>query len=428
MEPLWKPGVTGPQRAARAVAGLVCVAYAILLANSAFLQIRSAVFHPEPGDVSAYFAAVQARNAHADFYDVKTLTQIGTEREVPGGVRAFLYPPVFVQAISPFTGQSFLHFRIAWILLSTLALFLLFLVTVTLVSEELACGWGYVACASALIFAPFSPIERELFYGQTSILVAALAYLALWSARRRRDVLAAAAVVAGAFVKIYPLALLAVFVLRKRFAICAYAGLGLAFVIAGSIAVGGASDWVRFAALVRHVTSWVPFTLDAPNYSIQAFVQTVALVAAVSLSPGVIVTVSRAAWLASVAAYAVWMGPRLRDCRSLLLLSQVALAFAMLASNVLWNHIFVLLLPGFVYAACWVVLRGAPGKEFWLLVAAFGMVALPDYTTHVGLLTRTPFYLFKPLKLYGLVAYLGLCSRLITAQVSAQRAGHVSSR
>lgn len=413
MEPRLNLASMSSGAATRMVTGLVCFAYALLLANSAYLQIRSAVLHPEPGDASAYFAAVEAHRTQSDFYDPATLTRIGVEEKLPGGVRAFVYPPVFVQVLSVFGGGSFAHFRVAWILLSAAALYLLFLVTVALVAAESERDSSYVALVSFLLFVPFSPIERELFYGQTSILMAALLYLALWSAGRRRDGLAAAAVTAGTFVKLYPLALVPVFLLRRRLAVCAYIVAGLAAVVAASVLIGGGSDWMHFVSVLRDLSRWVPFTLDAPNYSIQAFIQTVAATLAISPSPTLVVVVSRVAWVAFVAIYLAIMGRRIRSCESMLLVSQVVIVFAMLASNVLWNHLFVVLLPGFVYAGCATTFRAKPGREVWLLVAAFALIAAPDYTTHVGFLARAPFYLVKPLKFYGLLAYLGLCSLLI---------------
>jgi hypothetical protein len=95
--------------------------------------------------------------------------------------------------------------------------------------------WSLVA-AGTLVLISFRPFADTIAYGQIDLTLLLLLVLALWALRNERDLLAGMLVALGTLLKIYPILLLAFFVVKLRWR--ALAGFALAMLICNGLAIG----------------------------------------------------------------------------------------------------------------------------------------------------------------------------------------------
>jgi len=392
----------------------------LLVLNSLFLQVRSAIYYDDTTDLSASYAAAQLKSVQNDgVYSLERLQQQAAG-QVHGRVRPYLYPPWFAEALSVFAGTDYVTFRIGWSLFSHLCLAALFLVTLALV-KQLA---GRLTVTDSLLciagFALFAPIERELFYGQVSLLLAVLIYLAVALYPARRDTLSGALVEAAAMFKVYPVLLLAFFLANRRYLALAGCGIFITIVTGLSVYNFGTADWSEFfhlhagGALLEQAYSRSPAQfMSVPNHgpSHLIYLHGIALHRPVD------------------AASALWLGRLLVVAAGLLFLWYLrstlwpqrhtfealvtVLAWMLLISPVLWNHVFVFLLPALILLLARALQADSPGPDLWLLLAAAVTLALADYSTNISQFNHSALVLLKPLKLYGLLSLLLYVARRI---------------
>jgi hypothetical protein len=147
----------------------------------------------------------------------------------------FKVPPFYGMLFTPFVFQDgerilLFHRAINTLLISAIGLAWLRLWGVRLVS---AMGAG------VLILLNFRPIADTLAFGQIDLALLLLLILALWALRDERDLAAGILVALGTLFKIYPLILLAFFVIKRRWRALAGFALGMLLFNTLSVAVMG---------------------------------------------------------------------------------------------------------------------------------------------------------------------------------------------
>jgi hypothetical protein len=147
----------------------------------------------------------------------------------------FKVPPFYGMLFTPFVFQDgerilFFHRVINTLLIGAIGLTWLRLWGLRLVS---AMGAG------VLILLNFRPIADTLAFGQIDLALLLLLILALWALRDERDLAAGILVALGTLFKIYPLILLAFFVIKRRWRALAGFALGMLVFNAISVAVMG---------------------------------------------------------------------------------------------------------------------------------------------------------------------------------------------
>jgi hypothetical protein len=147
----------------------------------------------------------------------------------------FKVPPFYGMLFTPFVFQDgerilFFHRVINTLLIGAIGLTWLRMWGLRLVSA---------AGAGVLILLNFRPIADTLAFGQIDLALLLLLILALWALRDERDLVAGILVALGTLFKIYPLILLAFFVIKRRWRTLAGFAVGMLVFNALSIAVMG---------------------------------------------------------------------------------------------------------------------------------------------------------------------------------------------
>jgi Glycosyltransferase family 87 len=143
----------------------------------------------------------------------------------------FKVPPFYGMLFAPFVFQDgerilFFHRVINTLLIGAIALAWLRTWGVRLFSA---------AGAGVLILLNFRPIADTLAFGQIDLALLLLLILALWALRDKRDVAAGIMLALGTLFKIYPVILLAFFVIKQRWR--ALAGFALGMLVFNAIAI-----------------------------------------------------------------------------------------------------------------------------------------------------------------------------------------------
>ena len=147
----------------------------------------------------------------------------------------FKVPPFYGMLFVPFVFQDgerilFFHRVINTLLIGAIGMVWLRMWGLRLVS---AAGVG------VLILLNFRPIADTLAFGQIDLALLLLLVLALWALREERDLAAGILVALGTLFKIYPIILLAFFVIKRRWRALAGFALGMLVFNALSVAVMG---------------------------------------------------------------------------------------------------------------------------------------------------------------------------------------------
>ena len=161
-----------------------------------------------------------------------------------GGIRHANYPAFFILLFEPLTRLGLQRANLVWCCLN-----LVFL----LGSLELLWGearramrpWNYVVWALALLY---RPVSSNFYLGQVSVLLLFLLVAALRCSEHRRDIAAGCLIGLAGLVKVFPLAVLAVFLLARRWRVVIsamgviFAGLSLT---AATLGVGPTLGFVQ---------------------------------------------------------------------------------------------------------------------------------------------------------------------------------------
>jgi hypothetical protein len=393
----------------------IWVAFIVWMANGLFLEIRGARLHPERTDISAYFTAFSVKAERGEgIHDRNLLEDVAKREKIPGGTRPYFYPPPFAEALSVFHGISYSNFRILWIVFSYILLAALFWICVELSTDGERENRIVALLVSFGVFVAFSPIEREIFYGQATILSAVLMSGSILLERRGKSV--AAGVVAGiaGLIKVYPVVLLGVYILARRWRVLASAVIAILMVTAISVATFGSHDWYEFvrvhasegASANRIYTDPARSYLEAPNYSLMQVLYFSIKSLGLRIAPHLIAFSSRIILVMAGLMYFILFRKELTRPGNMLLLLHVILIFFLPSSVIFWNHIFIFLLPGIILIGTKLMEHPNYRSDlfaFWL--AGVALMAVADYGTNLSMLNEPPFLLLKPVKFYGLALH-----------------------
>jgi hypothetical protein len=398
----------------RALLVSVWVAFVIWCMNGLFLDIRNAVTHPEATDLSAYVAAARVkRDQGQGIHDVDKLHAAGRLAGVTGEARPYLYPPPFAEALVGTAGVPFLTLRVAWTALTYLAVIALFALVIHIAQSR-----GASALTSALlafgVFVSYSPIQREIFYGQATLFCVTLTAAALLLDLRGRAVVAGAAAGLATIIKIYPGVLFVGFALKGRWVSIAAGIVVMALIAAVSLASYGSADWFSFFSVhtAKGASAAVMYAdpsrrfLGDPNYSLIHVLYLWTRAAGIAAPPNVLSKIAHGFLGLGCVAFLWCFRHRLRESGSLVLWCHAVLLFFLPSSVVFWNHIFVFYLPGIVLTgAALLAARDVPAGLWMVWIAGVALMGLVDYAPNIDFLNRPPLLIFKPLKFYGLAMH-----------------------
>ena len=312
-------------------------------------------------------------------------------------------------------GVSFLTVRIAWAVLTYLAVIALFALIIGIAQSR-----GAGALTSALltfgVFVSYSPIQREIFYGQATLFCMTLTAAAFVLDMRGRAVVAGGAAGLATIIKIYPGVLFVGFALKRNWVAIAAGIAVMALIAAVSLAAYGSADWFSFfnvhtakgaSAAVMYADPARRFLGD-PNYSLIHVLYLWTRSVGAAVPAGVLSTSAhRPIFLVLGCGAFLWCFRRqLRESDSLVLWCHAVLLFFLPSSVVFWNHIFVFYLPGIVLTGvALLAARDVPAGLWIVWIAGVALMGLVDYAPNIDFLNRPPLLIFKPLKFYGLVMH-----------------------
>jgi hypothetical protein len=205
-------------------------------------------------DFSFYYDVALALrdNSHANIYDPHLLQSVANAHHAFLGAGVYHYPPVLPILLMPFTLLSFTAAARLWLIVDLL----LSLVGAFLLVDWARRVWEPPTRDAARLFAVvtlfltlmYQPLVQGVRLGQATVLVFFLVVLAAWLVQRGHPELAGALLALAAWIKVYPLLLIAYFVLRRERRVTLGAALGgaLGFMLAlvvvgipGVLAIGG---------------------------------------------------------------------------------------------------------------------------------------------------------------------------------------------
>jgi hypothetical protein len=392
----------------------VWLAFVIWCLNGLFLDIRNATTHPEATDLSAYVAAARVkRDEGHGIHDVDKLHAAGRLAGVAGEARPYLYPPPFAEALVFTAGISFLTIRIAWTALTYLAVIALFALIIRIAQSR-----GADTLTSTLltfgVFVSYSPIQREIFYGQATLFCMTLTAAAFLLDVRSRAVVAGAAAGLATIIKIYPGVLFVGFALKRNWVAIVSGIAVMALIAAVSLAAYGSADWFSFvnAHTTKGASAAVMYAdparrfLGDPNYSLIHVLYLWTRSVGAAVPGGVLSTIAHGLLVLGCGAFLWCFRRQLCESDSLVLWCHAVLLFFLPSSVVFWNHIFVFYLPGIVLTGvALLAARDVPAGLWIVWVAGVALMGLVDYAPNIDFLNRPPLLIFKPLKFYGLVMH-----------------------
>jgi len=409
---------------------LIWVAFLTWVANGLFIDVRSALLHPESTDVSAYIAAARIKaDEGAGIHDLDKLHAAGRRAGVTGEARSYLYPPPFAELLVGTAGVDFIKLRVAWIAATYASVVVLFGFLIQLTSRHGVSPLLASLVTFGLIVA-FSPIQREIFYGQASIFCATLTVLAMWLDKRSRAVLSGVAAGVATIIKIYPGVVLAGYLLNRRWTAFSAGVVAMILIAAASIASYGIADWLSFIRvhLAEGASAGILYAdpsrgyLEAPNYSLTQVLYLLAHSLGLEWSPAALGHFSRIALFAGGIAFLLAFRKELAATRSLLAWCHAIFLFFLPSSIVFWNHVFVFYLPGLVLTGA-VLLEQPRGltAPFILWTAGAAAMAVADFGPNLGILNSGMLLVLKPVKFYGLVIHAVAFAWMLKAGMLAAR-------
>jgi Glycosyltransferase family 87 len=271
----------------------------------------------------------------------------------------FVYPPYTLPLFALMSLMGFSLAAFGWQLIQVVAL-------AGLVWELSAPRTVRRVASLSIMAVLFYPIVSNLVLGQAGLLTITLLWLASSMLRRGQDRVAGMLVAAGSWLKLFPLALVVIFVMRHRWQAVAVSAMGLLLPLVVTLP-WVATRWPEYITqvLFSKITSGTTFPDDqsvfgAINRSLTAnpFQPRIADLPVLAHTLGAVVAVSAL----SVVLITAW---RLRQ-------SDVPLAYALVLAALpltlpySWQHYYVLALP-----LLWLVTsRAIAQRRLWLILGA----------------------------------------------------------
>jgi len=389
---------------------------ALFLLLSLFTQLREIVNNGGTSDFSAYYGAyILKQNGDRPIFvldeRINNPEQNKLVKNLDGNLRNYLYPPIFAQVLSKFMPQDYKKARILWVILSHLSLLLLFITIQKLIYAQHNNKYQ-VLSLTLILFIVYSPIERELNYGQVSIMITALIWGGYYMLNTKKYMLSALLIAIASMMKVIPLFFLAIFALRKKYMAILYLLLTLAILYAASVILWGTTDWSSFYSLMKN-NFIVKMSYDnsqphsaiyqVPNYSITHLLYLLSDQMLWNWDASIISTWIRAITIAVSSAILLLFRNMFFNAAKDVRILGLGLSFICLIAPSLWNHYFVLLLPLYIILFSEKVMVHTFSRRTALLTISFFLTAMPDYLTNLSFTDNGILILLKFNKLYGLL-------------------------
>lgn len=375
----------------------------IMLAVAAGLQIAMSLefaFSRQAPDFLILYRGARDWVAGGSFYDLEAVVtnHFGHVFKVPPFYGMFFVPLVY--GVDE-TRSLLLHRSLNTLLIAATALVWLRMWRIPLFS---------LTAAGLLILLDFRPLFDTIAFGQIDIVLLFLLTLALWALREERDGLAGMLVALGTLFKIYPVILLAFFVLKQRWR--ALIGFGLGMLIFNGVAVaivGWEEHRIYLFEVVPKIggtTSWVE------NQTISGFMARLAAppTAAVIFRDPLLQMVGTAiSGLFVLAALALSLRPATSQSTRFALQYGLFLLLMVLSVPAAWMHYQTLLLVPFATLLLHWRARQVPLGFAMLLGISFALIAFGNqwsfYDRSIGGFLSV---LGVSYKLYGMLLLAGL--------------------
>ncbi|RRR78239.1 MAG: DUF2029 domain-containing protein [Candidatus Viridilinea halotolerans] len=384
----------------------------LILAGAALLNIGwglTFAFSREAPDLLILYRGAQSWLAGGSFYDLEAVltNHFGHVFKVPPFYGMFFVP--LVDRIDA-TTTLLLHRIMNTLLIGATALVWLRMWRIPL--------WSLTA-AGLLILLDFRPLFDTLAFGQIDIVLLFLLTLALWALREERDGVAGALVAAGTLLKIYPLILLAFFVLKGRWR--ALGGFVLGMVILNGLAIA-AIGWEEHRIYLFDVLPSIGGTTPwIENQTISGFIARLgapATAAAIFHNPLLEMIGTGLSALVVLAALALTLRPATVQSSHFALQYSLFLLLMVLTVPTAWMHYQTLLLVPFATLVLHFRERQITLGMALLLGISFGLIAFGNQWSFqdreiVGLLS----VLGVSYKFYGMLILAGVMGAVCTRRV-----------
>lgn len=387
--------------------------FSLFLCMSIFIQARSILLYDETSDFSAYFAAASIKSEFGEgIYSRERFFETEASATLTAGVREYLYSPLFAEILSIILPKDYTNARLVWLVIEHFSTLLLLLATSLLLFRIEKIEYFKAILISLLVIIPFSPIERSFHYGQASLVIALLIALALCSHYYKREYLGAFFAALGTILKIYPIVYLIALLMTGKFK-PALAMVSFLILIPGfSILVFGLSDWITFIQfqagnpLVDRGSPAGPSmrAYEVPDYSPAALLYLFSDQYNLGWLKSETWTAVRVFILATAVAIYVVLWKEIYHRFQFSHIVALGLSGIMLMSPLLWNHVFIMLIPCIAVIIHQVVFNERSSLSLnFLVITAFCLIAFPDFLTNASFTNNGALILLKYTKLYGLI-------------------------
>ena len=211
-------------------------------------------------DFRTFYAASRIAGSRGDIYNVIHLNKVARYSGVKGNTFPYLYPPFLAFAARPLARMEPLAAQRIWsyasIICASLSALLIVLMTYSSIRRASLEGTAqnksrflfvFLLCALLLFLLPF---RHNLSLGQVNIFVLTLIVLALYFQQVGRNKLGASALAVAVLIKITPVLIGFLFLLRKRYHFALWCGLFILLFSVATLPFGALSSWIRFFEFV----------------------------------------------------------------------------------------------------------------------------------------------------------------------------------
>ena len=392
----------------------------LALFASLFEQARTIVKYQDTSDFSAYFSAYTIkREFGSGIYNPQLFDDL--EYEVPGNAREYLYSPVLAEFLSVVMPENYISARLIWLLLELSSIFLLIILVSAMAEKNLGIKRQNSIITVGFAFIGASFIDRGLYYGQISSLLACVFFGAIYLHYAKFPRLAAAIVGAISLIKIYTVVYIVALLIQRKYVESLFFCVGVSFVFLLSWACFGLDDWGDYLSFMHSgpltergldVNTALQKLYEVPNYS------PTSMLTLLSDQFGLGFTESQVWRLVLCLVFVVALFVFFLKYKTLVTmpffnLLALGITGIFLVSPLLWNHNFVYIFPFVLLIALSRVnddITKFSGTYLLCLTSLF-LINFPDFLTNLGALNVGVLVIFKYTKLFGILLAVPLFFR-----------------
>jgi hypothetical protein len=330
----------------------VAAAWLVVLAGDLYLVARPV---REPSiDLYSYYIGASTIAQERPLYDIAVHQSVAASLGIVNA-DIYAYPPTLGVLIRPLLAVSPVTASLLW-----LGVNVLFLVAALLmVLKAVPVPDGRVRTVVLLLPLFYAPVHMTLYLGQANLLILFLVLVAYWASVRRYVAVCGLALALCAWIKLWPIALIAYFGWKREWKVLLAACAGLMLIGACTILVAGMRPMNDFfAVMLPTLLAGTQRGLDHMNHSIPGFFAKVfdpssPYVSPLLRDPELARWGARAANLLVVAisALACSFPSRVQGRRQLLTDLTIVMIASSLISARLWDSNLVVLLPAIILLA-----------------------------------------------------------------------------